>query len=144
MAKHSLGGANIKNLGSSALLAIGILIVAVFAFSLGFIGGEYSGWLPLIIIALLAVIAVPVLRKTNIERYYEAIAAAHGDIKPPRKLKRRQSAENIVYTFRMPAGMSKSQYEKYKEGLEQYLDSKVEFRFEHNLIITVTGEPPEE
>lgn len=143
MAKHSQSFSNIKNLSSPALLIVGVLIIAIFAFSLGVIGREYSGWLPVIIIALLAVIAVPMLRKTKIERYYDAICAAHGDIKPPVKLKKEPTEEGTVYTFRIPVGMSKSQYEHYKEGLEQYLDSKVEFRFEHNLIITVTGEPPE-
>ncbi len=144
MAKNHPGGTGIKNLSSPALLAAGALIIAVFAFSLGFIGKEYSGWLPLIVLALAAFISIPMLRKTKIEKYYEAVAAVHGDIKPLRKLKQQKTAMGAVFTFRMPVGMSKTQYEKYKEGLEQYLDSKVEFRFEHNLIVTVTGEPPEE
>ena len=87
MAKQSQNFSSIKNLSPLALLITGAMIIAIFAFSLGFIGSEYSIWLPVIIISLLAVIAVPMLRKIKKERYYEAIAAAHDDIKPPIKLK---------------------------------------------------------
>lgn len=139
MAKQSQESANTKNLSTYALLGAMVLITIIFVLNFDLSGSENSVWPWLIVPALALIIVIPMLRKTKIERYYEAICAAHSDVKPLRKLKR----EGDIYTFKMPTGMSKSQYQKYQEGLEQYLDSKVDFRFEHNLIIRVTGEKPE-
>ena len=143
MAKQSLTSAGFKNLSGIALLAIIASIVALFVFGFGFFGSGNSAWLLPAIFIFLGAFAVPMLRKTKIERYYEAVGKAHPDIRPLRRLKKQQTDDGDVYTFRMPVGMSKSQYEKYREGLEQYLDSRVEFRFEHNLIIKVSAIPPE-
>ena len=137
MAKQSNSG--LQNISPFALLSVSAMIAIVFTLGFDLLGSENSVWPWLIVPVLAGVIAIPMLRKTKIEKYFEAIGVAHPDIKPPRKLKK----EGDIYTFRMPLGMSKSQYEKYQEGLEQCLNSKVEFRFEHDLIIKVTDKPPE-
>ncbi len=46
-----------------------------------------------------------------------------------------------VYSFKIPTGMSKSHYERYREGLEQYLNKNVRFAFDQNLMITVLDGP---
>jgi hypothetical protein len=143
MAKQSETNAGLKNLSSFALLAVLAIISIVFMLGLGFFGSEYSGWPWLIVPVLSGMIAIPLIRKTKIERYYEAVGASHPEVKPIRRLDKQRIEEDTVFTFRMPVGMSKSQYEKYREGLEQYLDAKVEFRFEHNLIIKVTERLPD-
>ncbi len=143
MAKQSQDNAGIKSFSTSTLIVVVGMITLIFAISLGFLGSQYTAWLPLVILLIFGALLIPLLFKTKIERYYDAVRMTNPDIKPLRRLKKSHTAEGMEFNFKMPVGMSKSQYQKFQEGLEQYLDSKVEFRFEHDLIIKVTEKPPD-
>lgn len=147
---------DLKKLDKSAQLAIIGMVIIIFAF-LFFVDAKYIRWM----YVLLVVAFVPIYlkykpkRKTKIEKFYEAViknTAANekgilGDptnnlrLKSLKMLEKDEDDERTEYTFKMGTGNSRSQYEKYKEGLEQYLDSPVEFSFDHNLIITVFKKP---
>lgn len=144
---------DLKKLDKSIQLIIIGIVVIIFVFLFGFVDVKYIRWLPV----LLVVAFVPVIikykprKKTKIEKFYDEViknTAANekgkfGDtdtnlrLKALKKLEEDEDDERTKYTFKMGTGNSKSQYEKYKEGLEQYLDAPVEFSFDHNLIITV-------
>lgn len=148
---------DLKKLDKSIQLIIVGIIVIIFVFLFGFVDAKYIKWLPV----LLVVAFVPIYikykpkRKTKIEKFYDEIiknTAANekgifGDpasnlrLKSLKMIEEDEDNERTKYTFKMGTGNSKSQYERYKEGLEQYLDAPVEFSFDHNLIITVLKKP---
>lgn len=148
---------DLKKLDKSIQLIIIGIVVIIFVFLFGFVDARYIKWLPV----LLVVAFVPIYikykpkRKTKIEKFYDEIikntaANEKGIFGVPdtnlrlnklKMLKKDEDDERTKYTFKMGTGNSRSQYEKYKEGLEQFLDAPVEFSFDHNLIIKVLKKP---
>lgn len=77
------------------------------------------------------------LYRTKLDKFFE-MTHLETERRRPQLVKRKKISNDVIeYEYRLPCGLAMSKVEDHKEELEQYLRSKVEFRFDGNMFITV-------
>ena len=75
------------------------------------------------------------LKKSNLEHFIDAIDIKN-DLNQKTKLLDKHKQENKnVYIYSIPKGLSASDFEEYKEAMEQQLDNKIDIKYENKRII---------
>ena len=75
------------------------------------------------------------LKKSNLEHFIDAIDIKN-DLNQKTKLLDKHKQENKnVYIYSIPKGLSTSDFEEYKEAMEQQLDNKIDIKYENKRII---------
>ena len=75
------------------------------------------------------------LKKSNLEHFIDAIDIKN-DLNQKTKLLDKHKQENKnVYIYSIPKGLSTSDFEEYKEAMEQQLDNKIDIKYENKRIV---------
>ena len=75
------------------------------------------------------------LKKSNLEHFIDAIDIKN-DLNQKTKLLDKHKQENKnVYIYSIPKGLSTSDFEEYKEAMEQQFDNKIDIKYENKRII---------
>lgn len=75
------------------------------------------------------------LKKSNLEHFIDAMDIKN-DLNQKTKLLDKHKQENKnVYIYSIPKGLSTSDFEEYKEAMEQQFDNKIDIKYENKRII---------
>lgn len=125
----------LKNIDPVVLYLFIGLVVFIISLGMGLINRSFDKWLPLIIALVFVMIFLRLRKKrTKIELFYDAVIQNGEKLKPLKKTGQAYNEQGIKYAFKLPTGMAKSDYERFREGLEQYLNKEVGFTFENGLL----------
>ena len=75
------------------------------------------------------------LKKSNLEHFIDAMDIKNELNEKTKLLDKHKQENKNVYIYSIPKGLSTSDFEEYKEAMEQQLDNKIDIKYENKKII---------
>ena len=75
------------------------------------------------------------LKKSNLEHFIDAMDIKNELNEKTKLLDKHKQENKNVYIYSIPKGLSTSDFEEYKEAMEQQLDNKIDIKYENKRII---------
>ena len=75
------------------------------------------------------------LKKSNLEHFIDAMDIKNELNEKTKLLDKHKQENKNVYIYSIPRGLSASDFEEYKEAMEQQLDNKIDIKYENKRII---------
>ena len=75
------------------------------------------------------------LKKSNLEHFIDAMDIKNELNEKTKLLDKHKQENKNVYIYSIPQGLSTSDFEGYKEAMEQQLDNKIDIKYENKRII---------
>jgi len=133
----------LKKMKLPVLVPLLVVIIGLFVYGFGFFGASVNA---VILAAVLCAGAVMIFnltrKKTPVEKFYEKVNLQYNG-KFMKFIEERDVKKGTAYSYEIPLGLTKQDYQKYQQALEQYLKKNVEYSFLDHLIITILDGPLE-
>ena len=75
------------------------------------------------------------LKKSNLEHFIDAMDIKNELNEKTKLLDKHKQENKNVYIYSIPKGLSTSDFEEYKEAMEQQLDNKIDIKYENKRIV---------